>query len=557
MSFTFLLNSQPVEEPMGWREADLKIIRDAALPGLFTEVIADLEFYGEGYSLLKSLYDGSNGCVEASVEISNDCGFLFNGIIYLSNVEFDLKRCIASCSVEDNTAGSIISRLKSVDVQINGGVSLDGSAIANIGETLAAGGTVGNKTWFKAGDLLQYCLDYFSNSSIQIVSDFLFTNPYRPRRLQVTVTALGPSGLFRPTWADIYGQTKGPITGAIAGGLTSIQLATRMSQILNGQSQLFGGGANEANGIWPIYADNNGTNTIEILFFGNQTISFGATFPWGALSVSELETASYGASNVYLTTGAIIKDEIDAFFVSFENIFNGIAGWYNLSVEPYFSAGQNYLRIEQEPYFFQQSQIAEVNNYESITQQKQDIYNFSSLNYGRTSSDENAFLHQEISYVGQSCSTKQIDLNSQIQVPTSDFPTDPSQYASKDIIIAEKWTPSPGVNAVRSYLVSYFDGTSIQSGEYWAASISHPFVAKNYSNRAPDGLTLQGINIPNINNPKLKSVVAFNAGINLSQLSSIRANLKGYILFDGTKGWIKEISTNLTTGLTSFQLITE
>lgn len=556
MAFYFKLNTISVEEPMGWRNSDLKIMRDADLPGLFTQVMADLQFYGEGYSLLKSLYDSSSGCDTVDVEITSDCGFAFEGLIYLSNVEFDLKRCIASCSVEDNTAGSIISRLKSVDLQINGGVSLDGSALANIGDTLAAGGSVGNKIWFKVGDLLQYCLDYISNSSIQIVSDFLFTDEYRPRRVQVTVTALGPSGLFRPSWTDIYGQSQGPITAAIAGGLTNVQLATRMAQVLNGQSILFNGGSNEANGVWPIYADNNGTNTIEILFFGNQNITFGNTFPWGALVVNEVESASYGASNVYLTTGAIIKNEIEAYFTSFENVFNSISGWYNLSVEPYISAGQNYLRIEQEPYFFQQVQIAEVNNYDSITQQKQDVYTFSSLNYGRTSNDENAFLHQEISYVGQSCSTQQIDVNSSIQVPAQDFNTNPSQYASKDVIIAEKWSPG-GVDSVRGYLVSYFDGAAIQSSEYYAASIVHPFVAKNYSNRAPDGLFIQGRNIPNLNDPKLKSVVSFEAGISQSQLSSIRSNLKGYILFEGTKGWIKEISTNLTTGLTTFQLYTE
>jgi hypothetical protein len=418
-------------------------------------------------------------------------------------------------------------------------------------------GSIGVKKWYAIGDLMQYCLDYISNSSIQIVSDFLFTDEYRPRRLQVTVTALGPSGLFRPTWSDIYGQTQGPITASIAGGLTSVQLATRMSQILNGQSQLFGGGENEANGIWPIYADNNGTNTIEILFFGNQTISFGATFPWGALTVVEVEAASYGASNVCVTTGSTINGEIEAIFTSFETIFNAFSGWYNLSVEPYVSAGQKYLRIEQEPYFFQQNQIAEVNNYDSILQQKQDVYNFSTLNYGQTSRDENAFLHQEITYVGQSCSLNQIDINSQVQVPIAQFYNTPSTYSAKDLIVAERWSPSPGVDAPRAYLVSYFDGSSIQSGEYYAASISHPFVAKNYSNRSNSGLTLQGINVQNNDNPKLKSVVSFNASISYAQINSIRANLKGYVLHGGVKGWIKELSFEIKTGLTSFQLLTE
>lgn len=556
MSFTFTLNSIPVEEPMGWDKASLKIIRNGDLPGLFTEVIADLSFYGNAYAFLKNLYDTTSGCEEVEVEIQGDCGFNFSGLIYLSDVEFDLKRCIASCSIEDNTAGSLISRLKSTSVQINGGLSLDGSSLTNIGIDLDSGGAIGVKKWYGIGELMQYCLDYISNSSIQIVSDFLFTNEYKPRRIQVTVTALGPSGVFSPNWQDIYGQSASAF-GNIAGALTSAQIATRMSEILNGQNILFAGGINEANGEWPIYADNNGTNIIEILFFGNQTFNLGSTFPWASVSVVEVESASYGASNVCVTTGSTINGEIEAIFTSFETIFNAFSGWYNLSVEPYVSAGQKYLRIEQEPYFFQQTEIAEVNNYDSILQQKQDVYNFSVLNYGQTSRDENAFLHQEISYVGQSCSTQQVDINSQIQVPIAQFYNSPSTYSAKDLIVAEKWSPSPGVNAPRAYLVSYFDGTSIQSGEYYAASISHPFVAKNYSNRSNSGVTLQGINIPNNNNPKLKSVVSFDAPLSYPQINSIRSNLKGYILHGGVKGWIKELSFEIKTGLTSFQLLTE
>jgi hypothetical protein len=552
--FVFTLNSTQVLEPIGWDKAAIKIVRDGDMPGLFTQVIADLQFYGNGYSLLKNLYDTTDGCMEVPVSITNNCDFTFEGIIYLSDVSFDTKKCIASCSIEDNSGAGLIARLKGTTVQVNGGKTLDGTALADIGDTLTMGGVIGNKLWFKAIDVMQYCLDYISNGDIEIVSTFLTTN-YTPRRKQVTVTALGPSGLFSPDWTDIYGQPQGT-NGLISGALTNVQLATRMAQILNGQGLIFDGGVNESNGIWPIYADNNGTDTIEIIFFGNQDITFGGTFPWASLSISDIETPSYGAGNVYLTTGSILRNEIEAFFMSFQRVFNSLAVWYNLSIQPYESGGQKYVRIEQEPYFFEDVQTAQVDNFDAITQQKQDQYAFSSLNYNQSSRDLNAFLHQQISYVGQSCSANDISAQSDFNVPTGTLPADPMEVSAKDVLIAERWDPS-GIPAVRAYPVSYFDGVSIQSGFYYAASVVHPLVAKNFSNRAPSGMTLQGITVANNNNPVIKSIVSFQATTTPTQRDDILANPKGYILHDGVKGWISEINFEIKTGFTTFELYTE
>lgn len=554
MSFEFTLNNTAVQEPIGWDKAAIQILRDADMPGLFTEVIADLQFWGEGYSVLRNLYDTTNGCMEVPISITNNCDFTFEGIVYLSDVRFDTKKCLAACSIEDNSGAGLISRLKSTVVEINGGKSLDGSVLGDIGTELAVGGVVGDKLFFSALDVMQYCLDYISNSSIDIVSTFLTTD-YTPRRKQVTVTAVGPSGGFSPSWTDIYGNPQG-VFGSIAGALTDVQLATRMAEILNGQGLRFDGFANEANGIWPIFADNNGTNTIEIIFFGNQNISFGSTFPWGLISVVDVETPSYGAGNVYLTTGSIIKGEIEAFFMSFERIFNSLSAWYNLSIQPYEEAGQKYVRIEQEPYFFEDVQTAQVDNFDSITQQKQDQYAFSTLNYNQASRDLNAFLHQQISYVGQSCSQNEISAQSDFNVPSETLPSDPSDISSKDVIIVERWDPA-GNPTARAYPVSYFDGVSIQSGLYYAASVVHPLVAKNFSNRAPSGMELQGIVIQNNNNPVIKSIVSFQAVITPAQRDAIRANPKGYILHDGVKGWINNVSFNIKTGLTTFELYTE
>lgn len=553
--FEFRLNNTLVTEPKNWDTAMFKILRDSEMPGLFTEVIADLVFYADGYELLKNLYDTTDGCVLVDVNITNNCGFDFDGVIYLSDVSFDTKKCQAKADVEDNTGAGIIMRLKETTVQINGGKSLNGSALTDIGENLAVGGVVGTKQWYRLGDVMQYCLDYISNSQIIIDSNFLNTTPYRPRRIQITVTSSGASGVFQSTWNTIYGGVNG-VFGTIAGGLTSVQVATRISQLLNGQGQIFGGGANEANGLWPIYADNNGTNVIEVMFFGQETFLTFTAFPAATFAINTIETPSYGAENVYITSGAVLNNQIEALFVSFNQVFNAVGAWYNLSVRPYEMSGQKYLQIEQEPFFFENTQVAEVDNFDSINIEKQDIYSFSVLNYRQSSRDLNSFLHQDISYIGQPCSSNTINAQSEFNVPTANMPTNPTEVNAKDVVIVEKWSPG-GVPSIRGYLSSWFNGTSIQTGTYYAASVVHPFVAKNFSNRAPSGMTLQGINVPNNNNPKIKSVASFSAVITNTQLNAIRANTRGYILVNGVKMWIRSIEYSIKSGKTTFELLTE
>ena len=70
--FEFRLNNTLVTEPKNWDTAMFKILRDSEIPGLFTEVIADLVFYADGYELLKNLYDTTDGCVLVDANITNN-----------------------------------------------------------------------------------------------------------------------------------------------------------------------------------------------------------------------------------------------------------------------------------------------------------------------------------------------------------------------------------------------------------------------------------------------------------------------------------------------------
>lgn len=105
--FTVILDGQTLtNEPMGLQDAAISIKRNEDFPGLFTTMVSDLEFWGDGYDILYSFYSNNDLCVRIDCRIIEDCdnGLDFDGIIYLNDVEFNSYKCIATCSVEDNTA---------------------------------------------------------------------------------------------------------------------------------------------------------------------------------------------------------------------------------------------------------------------------------------------------------------------------------------------------------------------------------------------------------------------------------------------------------------------
>jgi hypothetical protein len=92
-SFTVILDGQTLaNEPMGLQDTAISIQRNEDLPGLFTTMVSDLEFWGDGYEILYAYYQANDLCKEVSCQIIEDCndGLNFRGLIYLSDVEFQL-----------------------------------------------------------------------------------------------------------------------------------------------------------------------------------------------------------------------------------------------------------------------------------------------------------------------------------------------------------------------------------------------------------------------------------------------------------------------------------
>lgn len=133
--FQFLLDNQYVDDPKGWEDVDTTIKRDQTISGLLISQEAQLEFYGNGYTYIKSQFDTQGFCSFVEIEIRQTCDQInyekiFNGIIYLSDCEFDLMRCSVKVKTVDDSFYARINNNKSLKAKIDVGRSKNDTTIA-------------------------------------------------------------------------------------------------------------------------------------------------------------------------------------------------------------------------------------------------------------------------------------------------------------------------------------------------------------------------------------------------------------------------------------------
>lgn len=551
MSFTVTLNSIVLnDEPIGLSEdTSIEVVRDADIQGLFTILVTELTFWGDGYTVITNAINALGPCATIPIRIQENCPtdpLDFSGIIYLSDVEIDEYRCLASCAAEDDSLASRVMRLKETKARIDCGRTLNGTSLSNIGVSLNAGGSVGNKTWYKFKDLMQYILDYITDKSITVVSTFMAIN-YQESEYTWTCTSTGISAGITISFKDFTGAQRVTVF-TIPPILNNDQYAETIARGMLGNNPSYppfdGGG--------PISATVSG-NVITLKFIGNISDLTFSLVGTGTVTPVTVKGSSYGLNNVYLTSGENIKGDFGGTFISFLDIVS-IGSYYNLSFEFVKNGSTQELRVEQEPSFFTLTQAAIVNN-AKITRYQIAPTVFSTLQYSEQNEDNTLTYYKQASYVSYSCSQKSINISAAVSVPTGILPSNAAGADADKIYICEA---VPSTSNVASYQSTYNNaGVITNGGVYYALSIANLRVAKNYSNRAPNGLVFEGSTILNQNNIKIAKRISFEAPLTRSQFNSILANRKGYISANGINGWISSVSYNITSGMTNFDLLIE
>lgn len=124
-AYEMIWNEPLNNEPIGWNEAKISIKRDPELNGLFYTYTSDLTFYNDGYEYIQTIKNINGYCGKIPVLIEKKCGenqnwiTLFEGIILLTDCEFNEDECTVKTKVRDRGASQIIETAKDVKVIFN------------------------------------------------------------------------------------------------------------------------------------------------------------------------------------------------------------------------------------------------------------------------------------------------------------------------------------------------------------------------------------------------------------------------------------------------------
>ncbi len=124
------------DEPIGWDQLITSLKRDRILKGIIKTIDTSLIFHGDGYDYLLNIYLINSFCSQSSLTIQKSCDggntyqTFYEGIIFVSDIEFDEKRCLAKCKIQDNSFYAKIYNNKSQEWLPFVGLSKNGGAIS-------------------------------------------------------------------------------------------------------------------------------------------------------------------------------------------------------------------------------------------------------------------------------------------------------------------------------------------------------------------------------------------------------------------------------------------
>lgn len=562
MSYNVYINTQLIsDEPIGFADASLKIVRGDGIDGISASFISDIQFWGDGYALLKSIAETSDPCEIINVRIEENCvnGIDFDGIIYVSDIEFDSKECLAKTAIEDDSLQSRISRFASIKARFGSDKSINGIAI-----TPYSGVTINtfpvpseppvNVRSFKLKESITYLLKYLTDGQANVSFNDGFNVDYEYTEYVLVCNSTGTAGTVTFEWEDIYGQTQ-TVTSVSVSSPFPAEFAINIAEAFASVGVI-------GDGLSAYNIDRTGINTT--LKFWNANPNLRITSITGSPgdvngittqgNIARSKVGTYGFQNIHMTIGACINDpaaDASLFAISWEDM-RTLLSLYNVSVE---YLGNNIL-FYQEISTFDSTASVTISGIDRISTSYNNPLAISALSFTQPfqSPDlkENYALLKSIGYAGLECSEENVRVAPVFNyAATFQFgaPINVGTYDDEELYVFE-------ANAGTVARYSIREGSSFL-GDIDIASGFHPFVANNYVFKNPTGLTYEEKVIANTSAIKIKKKSTFIHPLTTAQIQAIKADPKKAIIFDSEKGYIKELNYSLKTGLTEFNLLVE
>ena len=197
MAFRFYLDGQLTDQPMNDKDLSTTIKRNSSLGALLITQDVDLEYNGNnapppftisGYSYLKSKFD-SGSCQEVTIRITDDTNpiqtiEIYNGVIKVPSIQFDLQQVIAKAKVQDNSFYAYINNNKSIKYDLQSLTTKNGQSITpptpydvSLFDGCSATFLPDPYQGYRVYDVLTYLVAAISDNKVGFYSNFLQTEP--------------------------------------------------------------------------------------------------------------------------------------------------------------------------------------------------------------------------------------------------------------------------------------------------------------------------------------------------------------------------------------------
>lgn len=180
----FYLDGTLYDNPNGWESLTERIFYEEGISGYLTELSGSVSFYGGAYTYLLGLRNLAL-CESIPVVITDSCADgieknIFEGFIFLTDVEFNLIKCFATVEFVDNGFVSKIDNNKSIKCYLGVNRSkndIDISAYdtpqTNIAlRNSANGADITNAVGYRIFDAYKFIISFMTDGTVDFVSDF-------------------------------------------------------------------------------------------------------------------------------------------------------------------------------------------------------------------------------------------------------------------------------------------------------------------------------------------------------------------------------------------------
>jgi len=126
VKWRFSLNTNIIEDPIGWETGTTEIRRQDDIKGILYTYLPDLTFHSYGYKLILNELNNNHYCTPIDVLIEIECNddlgayeTFFEGYIFLTDCSFDLEQCTVICNIVDQSYVGLIESNRHIEATVN------------------------------------------------------------------------------------------------------------------------------------------------------------------------------------------------------------------------------------------------------------------------------------------------------------------------------------------------------------------------------------------------------------------------------------------------------